>query len=626
MPDESAYVHLPTPDLLAKPETDVLVGYTRNAMYLPGHRRLGLLSYSSSPSANRLFLIDVDTGESERFDIPNGEIGSHGAASGPDECIYVLTFSCNLYRFDPTTRAWEFLCRPAPEKNLVWGSICGGNGKYYFGTYPDAVFGEVDTATGEMFVRDHVVDDAVYCDTFRELPDGLIQFRAWSDTQTSVVFDSVSREFTTMPFDEHEAWEAARYGAPSQMPVRTTLPDGDTLTGPVQGGDGSWFAMGESSRRLHRTASDGTPSEALHDPLREGDHWRLAALGEDGVCAWSMLGRYVIWRTGADGALVGKVDNRSGDANEIMFLEAAGTDCVVGAHYSQQNLFRVNPDTGEWDESEGMIARVSGEPMAAACVPGERPTVYLGVYIHALLMAFDASGPYEFGANPREIAEFWESDNQTRPSDMATDGRRVFMVSHADYGAIGGMICVHDPQTGDTVGDIPLPEQNLETVVYDPRSGDLFLGTNRWPDCGSAPAVVDTAVIVQWNIERREVTRRITPWSDADVIYVRGMVANGTLLAQHGAEYVLIDTTTGDEVRRDEAPWGHLHVLRTLPDGRVYGLGEGVLFRLSCPPDRSLRMDPLARTNARHMAIPRPGRFVLAEGTTVTRIDIDSEC
>ena len=93
-------------------------------------------------------------------------------------------------------------------------------------------------------------------------------------------------------------------------------------------------------------------------------------------------------------------------------------------------------------------------------------------------------------------------------------------------------------------------------------------------------------------------------------------------MATNGAEYALIEMSDGRVSERSEAPWGHLHALRIGPDGTAYGLGDGHLFHWD---GSGGTVTPLAKTEARHLAIPRPGRFVLAEDTRVLRIDLPDE-
>jgi len=594
-----------------------LLGYTRRLMHLSRHGLLAVLSYSTSTEANWLFLINVQDGSSERYAVPNGEIASHGASSGPDDNVYALTFSGNFYRFDVGARRWDILARPVPPDEAVWGSVCGANLHYYFGTYPNAFFGDIDLVTGEVCLWRHVVPGAVYCDSFSVCDSGRIRCHAWSDTEHWLEFDPATRRFYSDPLDTDALGNSnMRNDAVEPENIVPPVPDTE-MHALTRTSDGVWYGVAHPSTRLCRVSRDGV-TVLLSGDLGPGDLWRMTAIDNDDVCAVSMYGGFVRWRPSVGVRVRSRVDNRSPDANAIMFLEAAGPDRVVGANYSQQNLFDVNPDTGWWRESGMMVARVSGEPMCALSL-GDK--VYIGVYIRALMMEYDPTQPYRFGENPREIAEI--GHGQTRPMGMCTDGGRVFMATHANYGLLDGALSTYDTDTGqvDTVHPL-LPGHNMDSCAYDPATGHVFCGTDRWGDCGSHPATEPSAVVCEWSPEEQRVVRVLTPWEGADAVRVRGVLPGGRLVATNGAEYALIEMSDGRVSERSEAPWGHLHALRIGPDGTAYGLGDGHLFHWD---GSGGTVTPLAKTEARHLAIPRPGRFVLAEDTRVLRIDLPDE-
>src|SRR5690606_16521806 len=66
----------------------------------------------------------------------------------------------------------------------------------------------------------------------------------------------------------------------------------------------------------------------------------------------------------------GNLPNELAGANPIMFIEAVGPEAVVGSNYSQQNLFVVNPKTGQLRYSPHMIASETGEAMCGVALDG----------------------------------------------------------------------------------------------------------------------------------------------------------------------------------------------------------------------------------------------------------------
>ena len=71
---------LPEPTLLGTPRTRTLLGYMRRPLHLPDGNTMALFSFSGSGTANWLFLIDLRDLSSQRYEMPNHDVGSHGAA------------------------------------------------------------------------------------------------------------------------------------------------------------------------------------------------------------------------------------------------------------------------------------------------------------------------------------------------------------------------------------------------------------------------------------------------------------------------------------------------------------------------------------------------------------------
>ena len=550
---------LPRAEKIATPPVRTLLGYTRRLLRLPDGHTIGAFSYSNSAPANWLFLIDTRDLSSKRFAMPNNDIGSHGAALGTDGNIYVMPYgSPRAYRFAVAREAFEPIDVPGlPPGEYTWDAIGAADGCIYFGTYPHAVLGRYEIATGKTRLWPNVAPSTTYVSHME--PDGKgVRFRAWGPDQVWMSIDS------TM-----------------DQPVRVEKP----------------------------TTSPARHKEGVAEPTwveRVGD-------AEITIGHFGSLKRRDL-ATGKE--TTGRVDNLAPGGNSIMFIESVTPDCVIGANYSQQHLFRVDPNTGDVVVSEDMIARVSGQPNCAIGVGGKG---YVGIYVRAIIALFDPAKPFAFETNPREIGELGRKHGQTRPKAAVTDGRYVYMVTEGDYSRLGGALAVIDTQT-QRVEPYPqiVKDQNLTSLAYDRKHKLVWGGTNRWGQMRSAPPTQDSAAIYAFDPESRNVVATLFPTKGADHATVLGCSDDGTVVASvAGSGVITVDGATREVAHRGDWPLAP-GPMRRGADANLYFLSGEHLWRWTTSDNA---IAPVAATGGCTMLTePSPGLWLLADATSVYRV------
>ena len=606
--------NLPAAERISTPEVRTLLGYTRRPLHLPDGYTLGLFSFSSSAPANWLFLVDCRDMSFERFAIPNNDIGSHGAALGADGNIYIMAYGTGrAYRFDVAARAFAELPCDVPEGQYSWDAIGGKNGRIYFGTYPGAWFGEYDPVSGAWEIWKGLVSNTKYVSSFSVLGDGRIKFLANGPAQVWMTYDAETRTFAEVDASEGKQPDPA---APS---LPTPESAGDTFETPVEV-DGRWFTASRVSSRIYELFFNAPPRRLGELKAKAETLWwikvqpgAVAGVGYYGACF-----RYDI----ATGDLQqGQLNNQAPGGNAIMFVETVTPECVVGANYSQQNLFTVNPRTGETMASLAKIAKVPGEPM---CAVGLNGIAYLGIYVQTVISAYDPKKTLVYGENPRELGHFGPQYQQTRPRAAVTDGQRVYMTSDSDYNHLGGALIVYEPDAEQfDVYHHLIQDQNLPTLVYDAKQKLLWGGTDRWGQMKSAPPTQDTALLYAFDPEKRDVVHTLAPWPGADMVNIHGATKSGVLLVSKENEVACIDAQTREVLYQGTWPVAVSRDWRQGSDGLMYALSGELLYRWNAEHNT---LTPVAEAPGATMLTEcEPGTWVLASSSSVYRVRIPAK-
>lgn len=598
---------LPNFELLGTPEVRTLLGYTRRPLHFPDGHTMGLFSFSYSTTANWLYLVDCRDLTFERFDMPNNDNGSHCAAMTPDGNIYFMPYATGrAYVFRTGDRMFEQLETEVPQGEYTWDALGASNGRVYFGTYPNAYFGEYDPVSGEWTLRKNVVANTKYVTGFQESPQGVLKFKAWGPDEVWLSFDLKTREL-------------GRADPPAAIPLSGKdwlLPEGDTQFAASIEWNGRWYAISNPTGRFWQIVN-GMPELRGETGFPAEPTWWLKTV-DDGIAGVSYFGGMFRYEEASGAFKTDQLNNRAPGGNAIMFIESITPDCVVGANYSQQNLFTINPNTGAIRESGSSIARTSGEPMCAIGFGGK---AYLGIYTGSLISVFDPKEPFRYGVNPLEIAALGKDYAQTRPRAAVTDGKLVYITSDSEYNKLGGALAVVDPSTASVdVYHHLIPDQNLPSLAYDPVGRLLWGGTDKWGQMRSHPPTQPSALIYAFDPESRKVVHRLEPWPNADVVTVHGVLPGGVVVASNADEIAVIDAVGAEVLYKGVSPIGIPGRIRIGADGRAYCLARGVLYQWESPTN-TLR--PVATAiDARDLTETSPGTWLLATPTSVLKVRV----
>ncbi len=590
------------PKLLGTPEVRTLLGYTRRVLKLQDHKTLAVFSYSNAARANWIFLITADQLSSKRIHVPNNDVASHGAALGTDGDIYIMPYATGrAYRYHVEEEYFEDLEIDLPTGEYTWDALGASNGCIYFGTYPNAYLGEYNALTGRCTLWRQVAESSKHVTSFREDEKGRVHFRAWGPCETWLLFDPETRTIESSVVSSPDA------------PVLPDPPCGDTSFQGLVELTGRRFAVGFPTGRLWELLPGGEVV-CRGDSGNPAEQWFLegAADGVIGISHFGAVFRYDL----ATGKFRGhQLPNRAPAGNSIMFIESVTPCCAIGANYSQQNLFRVHPSTGEIVNSDQMVARVSGEPMCAVGLGG---VAYVGIYIQSIISVFDPSKPFSFGENPRELIELGEKYVQTRPRAAVTDGKHAFISSDSAYNRLGGALAIIDHETEEIDVHYQLiRDQNLPTLAYDPTTGILWGGTDRWGQMRSHPPTQRSSLVYAFNPENRELEDTMVLWPDSDVTSVLGVSAEGVLIASSGQDAAILDTSSREVLYKGSMPVDIPGRVVRGSDGCSYCLSGGALYRWDLLENT---LTPVADSlGCNKLTEAYPGTWLLMDGKSIFR-------
>ncbi len=597
-------------ELLGTPEVRVLLAYTRRILRLHDGYTLGVFSFSSTAQANWLFLIDGRDLSVARYDMPNNDIGTHGGALGADGNIYIMPYgSGRAYKFDVEAREFETIEVGLPKGEYSWAALGASNGCIYFGTYPNAYLGEYNIETGKCTLWKQVAPNTKYTTTFSEDSEGRIHFKATGPDQVWMVFDPQTGELEVSdpPALTH-----------SSLPLPEP-PEGDErFSGRVSAGQRR-FVVSHPSGRFWEVSPEGELTLlAETQAFGEFSWWLNAVPGAiAGISYFGVAFRYDL----ETGEFVRKqLPNLAPAGNGLMFIEAVTPRWAIGANYSQQNLFKIDVQTGEIDHAPTVIARVTGEPM---CAVGHKGKAYIGIYISSLIAVYDPEQPFGYMNNPRELIELGATYAQTRSRAAVTDGRFVYISSDSAYNHLGGALAVIDPETEHIdVYHHLIRDQNLPTLAYDPTTRLLWGGTDRWGQMRSHPPTQDSSLIYAFDPRTREVVGTLMPWPGSDVTSVLGVSANGILVAASGSEIALIATENQEVLYKGTSPIGVPSKTLLASDGFCYCLAGGKLYRWDLEHNV---LTPVATSPGCYfLTEPLPGTWLLANSQSIYRVQLPS--
>jgi len=447
-------------------------------------REVLALANMNEVSGCELILIDLDTGDAEKFQAPAGS-GSWNVREVAGDRLVIGTFYDGTFLiFDLKTKQFVHHVRFAKEQYL-WNTALGRDGRIYAGTYPGGRLGALDLntyavedcgapAAPNLYLRyvSPTPDTRVLCSFSMTHPVEKLYdpaTRQWSDPPESLrgvtigtVFDGQflagGRVFAGKEFKV----VAPTFPTPGEgWQVETTLTTEDTL-------------FLQLNHAIFRYRKGETGLKRLCDiDLRGGRYLAATDAGD-------LLGvrgqDYFRIRPGATALDLKPIPTESGPRN-LLFLRIDARGRIWSGPPFGQTLSCLDPATGQFTNTR-TICDAGGEVFDVAF---QDNLVYAVTYSGGDIVAYDPDAPWDQwnNRNPRTIASVGGA-GYIRPVGGALigPGGKLYSGWMAKYGVYGGAIAITDPTSGKTeLIENPLGEQTVSALATDGRL--LYVGTDR---------------------------------------------------------------------------------------------------------------------------------------------------
>ena len=136
----------------------------------------------------------------------------------------------------------------------------------------------------------------------------------------------------------------------------------------------------------------------------------------------------------------------------------------------------------------------------------------------------------------------------------------------------------------------------------------------------SHPPTQETSLVYAFDPDKREVVAQLTPWPDADVTDVLGVLPGGILVISVSGEIALVDTETRQVLFQGKPPFNIPRKIEMGADGNAYCLTGGSLCRWDTPTNT---LTPVAQGGGcSFFTEPSPGLWILADSTSVYRVRV----
>ena len=558
---------------VARPEFRLPFVNSRN-VFLESHRCLAAMNISDEGRDTRLFLVNVDTLESEWIRVPDAQWGPYGLVEGSDGKLYAGFFYGRIYSFDLATR--KFDCKADPfagqtPGRLTWAGAASRAGRIYMGVYPTGEFTEYDIASGHF----HTVAPlegtpfGVYANQFLELPDGRMMVMLYGARGEVLIYNPATRRIEARREIPCREWQSKSrslchlddgrviYAADKTLKTfnyQSMEWEDDFLTGLpdkflwIESVAGRFYTAGLESDGVYEISRSGC--RLIETGLSHGNrvHRGIHAIGDDRFACLGDNGQFVRFSLTTGPLDVVQIDNKSSTGMNINTLKKdPRSNRLIGSHFITSQIFQADLETGV---SQSSLHKVVAVPGQITCSVFLEEVVYLGVYGRALIMAWRPELPFVFGENPRLVCQIGHGQN--RPMALSQRGGLLYTATRANYGELGGAIAVINPSTGDCeVHRNFVPTQNPFCVFM---HGDFLVGTTEiYGDQGSCPPEASDAVIFLWDTVQRCTTHTITPWKSKS-LRALGISPSGTMIGFKSGRYFLYDV---ESMSCTVHPWNH---------------------------------------------------------------------
>jgi hypothetical protein len=495
--------------------------------------RPALVSSVWCAAGGRLYFWDPDSGARAMRRLPDGISGAYMLRAGPDGGLYLGCGTGQLVRYDPSRDAFDTLVAGALD-GICWGGAVAGKRVFWNASVRGAsgAVGVYDIERGALTKLFSPVDDlrpnALYGHCAANAPDGRIVWVFNVPQARLIVIDPKDLTARTVApagladcawsscaflDDRRLALSALRAGRVSLVVLsypdftelhRAPMEIGGhhTFKGALRADGGLYYLGGQDLWRLDAAT---LRQERIVAGWTGGETATFGAWQGRQPCAITTPGTAL--RYDPASGRTDRLDLEPMGAMSTHALRAAPqAGLILGAPFINQRFWSVSLATGEGRDL-GRAAPGGGQVNQILWDDATRRFL-LTSYITTSITAYDPARPADWPENPRLLVSAHDR-GQMRPMAFLHDGRCVWMATSPEYGTLGGALCRLDPQSGRFDVRAPvLPGLRPNALAADVARRRLFVSTDIYGDCNSAPPTEPQSLWLVFDLDSGEIVRR----------------------------------------------------------------------------------------------------------------------
>ena len=462
----------------------------------PSGREWMVLTSSNEATHCQLLFIDYKNDQGKIFTASAGS-GAWSLNVVPNDALMIGTYYDGTFaRFDLAKMAFTKTAK-VPGEDYIWGSVIGGDGRLYGGTYPGAHLVALDLESFKVEDYGCGAPPNHYLRPISTLPDGRIYCSLGMDKPARVIFDPTTKKFSPAPpqmkdveagvsfqgcFVAANSWDGETPAAARVFAGKTLEPvTNPPFPTPPENGT-PWSADLRSSTAdaliyrhggiLWRCRAGASTLEKIFE-----GNLRAAVIAQtpDGKLLCTRGPEYAVLTPG-DRELEFKPVPCERPPRPTHWLRVDPQGRIWGGPQFGQTVFYFDPKTKR-AVNTGLVCGEGGEVYDGAFRDGK---TYLVSYVGGDIIEFDPAQPWDqiHNKNPRVIHHL-AKEGYVRPiggAQFGSDGK-LYSSWSAKYGTYGGAIAISDVSTGDTeLIETPLGKQSVSAFALDDQF--IYAGTD----------------------------------------------------------------------------------------------------------------------------------------------------
>jgi len=546
----------------------------------------------------RIYFVDPQTGDCEFRVMPPFESGAYMLQTGPDGKLYIGGLAGSLSCYDPQTDRIDVLVKDQMH-SITWGGCVTARHVVWSASPADACV--YDWREKKLL---HVLKPldpesppARYGHRVIEAPDGRILFAMNVPQCRLVLLDPITgerqavvpegllgREWTRdATFLDEETLlifskgETLFYRYPSfELSARIAPPkDADDFYGRICVMGDKVYAMTLPDGSLRRLKGDRSGWETVCDGFAGDMSGTIHKIDAEHIGCINVAGVFTRIHL-KSGKLFRRELESSAQVPSHAFCAVPELGKVYGAPFINMRFWELDTATG-LGRDRGKASIGGGQVNQIVWDPQTR-RVLLSCYASCTISALDPAAPGSFPQNPKVLAQV--GDMQMRPKSIAHDGRHLWMASSPKYGHRGGALSRIDPLDGSHRSWRHIvKDQTPNRVVADPQRARVYVSTEIYADCDSAPAMADTAQLVSFDTKELKIAAQAAPIQKADALLALALLSPGRVLVLGRDKFYAWEPESERFTELGAAPKDFKEATAG-PDGRLYASAEGHVGRL----------------------------------------------